>query len=493
MHRRSFLQISAAALAAPALVGRAQAQAVAGAKLPIPPLIDVGEDAGTLLEAVEGRHRFVEGVETRTLGWSQDHLGPTLRMQRGRTARLTVQNRLDKAITAHWHGLHVPGWQDGGPQSLIGPEQKLEQELEIDQPAGTFWYHSHPHGLTGDQVYRGLAGMLLIEDGRAASNILPSDYGIDDIPLIVQDKAFTRGGALDYDDDGMAAMQGFRGDRIAVNGALEPIAQVPQGLIRLRLLNASNSRVYVFSFDDDRQFHQIASDAGLLPAPVQRRQLQLAPAERAEIVVDFSNGMGAGLVSQDVPVQMMGGMMGSGMMGGSSGPDTQKGFFRVLEVKVDPTQPAAVNALPQELRGAHLPAFGEPVRRRKFQLNMMMGMGMMRGMFGGRPKLGINGQTYDMDRIDQDLRLGETELWEINADMMSHPFHVHGTSFQVLSQNGRPAEFGETGMKDVVWVEHSAEILVRFDKPATAEAPFMYHCHILEHEDSGMMGQFTVN
>lgn len=493
MDRRSFLQATAAALAAPALVGRAQAQTVAGTKLPIPSLIDVGEDAGTLLEAVEGRHRFVEGVETRTLGWSQDHLGPTLRMQRGRTARLTIQNRLDNAITAHWHGLHVPGWQDGGPQSLIGPEQKLEQELEIDQPAGTFWYHSHPHGLTGEQVYRGLAGMLLIEDAEAASNILPSDYGIDDIPLIVQDKAFTRGGALDYDDDSMAAMQGFRGERIAVNGALEPIAQVPQGLIRFRLLNASNSRVYVFSFDDDRQFHQIASDAGLLPAPVQRRQLQIAPAERAEILVDFSNGMGAGLVSQDVPVQMMGGMMGGGMMGGSSEPDTQKGFFRVLNIKVDPTQSAAINTLPQELRGAHLPTFDEPVRRRKFQLNMMMGMGMMRGMFGGRPKLGINGQTYDMDRIDQGLRLGETELWEITADMMSHPFHVHGTSFQVLSQNGRPAEFGETGMKDVVWVENSAEILVRFDKPATVEAPYMYHCHILEHEDSGMMGQFTVS
>lgn len=339
--------------------------------------------------------------------------------------------------------------------------------------------------------------MLLIEDSEAASGILPSDYGIDDFPLIIQDKAFTRRGALDYDDDGMAAMQGFRGDRISVNGALEPVARVPQGLVRFRLLNASNSRVYIFSFDDGRRFHQIASDAGLLPAPVQRGQLQLAPAERAEILVEFSDGVGARLVSQDVQVQIMGGMMGGGMMGsmmgGNSGADTRNGVFRILDIEVDHNQPAALNALPQELRGAHLPAFGEPVRRRRFQLNMMMGMGMMRGVFGGRPKLGINGQTYDMDRIDQDLRLGETEVWEITADMMSHPLHVHGASFQVLSQNGRPIDFGETGMKDVVWVENSAEILVRFDKPATAEAPFMYHCHILEHEDSGMMGQFTVS
>ncbi|RKF15464.1 cupredoxin [Roseovarius spongiae] len=459
--------------------------------------MDVGDEAGNRLEAIPGTHRFTEGIAARTLGWSQDYLGPTLRMRRGRTARLTAQNHLDSAITAHWHGLHVPGRQDGGPQSLIAPGQKLEQALDIDQPAGTFWYHSHPHGRTGDQVYRGLAGMLLIEDDDTASGALPSDYGVDDIPLIVQDKAFTRRGALEYDDGGMAAMQGFRGDRIVVNGALDPAVRVPQGLVRFRLLNASNSRVYVFSFDDDRRFHQIASDAGLLPAPVPRKQLQLAPAERAEILVDFSDGAGGRLVSQDVPVQMMGGMMGGGMMGGmmggGSGPDTRNGVFRVLDIEVDRSRPAAVTTLPRELRGAHLPTYGEPVRRRRFQLNMMMGMGMMRGMFGGRPKLGINGQSYDMGRIDQQLRLGETEIWEITADMMSHPFHVHGTSFQVLSRNGRPVEFGETGMKDVVWVENSTEILVRFDQPASVEAPFMYHCHILEHEDSGMMGQFTVS
>nr|WP_276154831.1 MULTISPECIES: multicopper oxidase domain-containing protein [unclassified Sulfitobacter] len=450
--------------------------------------MDVSEGAGDLLEAVNGRHRFAENFEAETLGWSQDHLGPTLRMRRGRTARLTARNRLDSPITAHWHGLHVPGWQDGGPQSLIAPGQELEMSLDIDQPAGTFWYHSHPHGRTGYQVYRGLAGMLLIDDDDKASNSLPLDYGVDDIPLIIQDKSFSPTGALEYDDDGMAAMHGFRGDRIAVNGALGPKARVPQGFVRFRLLNASNSRVYALRFNNNRSFHQIGSDAGLLPAPVQRRKLQLAPAERAEILIDFSDGADAQMVSEDVPVEMMG-----GMMGGNSGPATRGNAFRVLDIEVDRSRTGAIKALPQELPGAHLPEFGEPVRRRRFQLNMMMGMGMMRGMFGGRPKLGINGKTYDMDRIDQQVRLGETEVWEITSDMMSHPFHVHGTSFRVLSKNGKPVGFGEVGMKDVVWVESSAEILVRFDKPATADAPFMYHCHILEHEDSGMMGQFTVD
>jgi FtsP/CotA-like multicopper oxidase with cupredoxin domain len=483
-------------LATPALCGRAFAEAVSGSTLPIPPLMEVGEDAGNRLDAIHGTHAFLEGAEARTMGWSQDFLGPTLRLRSGRTARLTVGNRIEHAITSHWHGLHVPGWNDGGPQSLIAPDAVLEQALDIDQPAGSFWYHSHPHGTTGDQVYHGLAGLLLIEDEHLAENALPATYGIDDIPLIIQDKSFSRRGRLRYDDDGMTAMQGFRGDRIAVNGALEPVAQVPSGLVRFRLLNASNSRVYVLSFDDGRAIHQIASDAGLLPAPVRLDRLQLAPAERAEILVDFSDGASSRLISQDVPVQMMGGMMGGrmggGMMGRSTGSDSPNGTFDILSLTVDESRQAAVSELPREIKGAHIPDLGEPVRRRRFELNMMMGMGMMRGMFGGRPTLGINGRTYDMERIDEQLRMGETEIWEISADMMSHPFHVHGTSFQVLSRNGRPVSFPETGMKDVVWVENRAEILVRFDHPATPEAPYMYHCHILEHEDSGMMGQFTV-
>lgn len=487
MKRRRFLIGTITAFAAPAVVGRAQVRNPSSGKLPIPPLMEVGEEAGNHLAAIEGSHSFIAGTEARVLGWSQDHLGPTLRMRRGQTARVSVENRLNEPITAHWHGLHVPGRKDGGPLSLIAPGREVENLLDIDQPAGTYWYHSHPHGRTGEQVYRGLAGMLLIDDDNFSAGDLPHAYGVDDIPLIVQDRAFSGSGGLQYDDDGMTAMQGFRGDQIAVNGALNPVAKVPKGLVRFRLLNASNSRVYVFRFDDDRSFHQIAGDAGLLPAPAPRNKLHLAPAERAEILVDFSNGSIASLVSENVPVQMMG-----GMMGGSSETASAEGILQVLRVEVDDTLPAAVAKLSQTLGGAPIPDFGEPVRRRKFQLNMMMGMGMMRGMFGGRPSLGINGESYDMDRIDQELRLGETEIWEISADMMAHPFHVHGTSFQVLSQNGQPVDYAKTGLKDVVWVENTAEILIRFDRPATKETPYMYHCHILEHEDSGMMGQFTV-
>ena len=499
MQRRSFLGSMIAGLAVPALIGRASAQSAPGQPLPIPALMDVGDEAGNRIDAIAGRRSFFEGAETRVLGWSQDYLGPTLRMQRGRGARIIAGNRLEQGITAHWHGLHVPGWQDGGPHSVIAPGRHLEQTLEIDQPAGTYWYHSHVHGRTGEQVYHGLAGLLIIEDPEAPEPGLPSDYGIDDIPLIVQDRRFSRAGELRYDDDGMALMQGFRGDRILVNGALSPVARVPAGLVRLRLLNGSNSRVYRFRFEDGRAFHQVATDAGLLPAPLRRSEVQLAPAERAEIVVDFASGRPARLVSVDVPVAMMGrGMMGGGgmmggMMGGGSGASEDGAAFEVARFEIDEGLTPKAMALPTTLAGAPRPNLEEPVRRRSFRLNMMMGMGMMGAMFGGKPELGINGKTYQMDRIDQQLRLGETELWEISADMMAHPFHVHGTSFQVVSRNGRAVSYAESGLKDVVWVDGTAEILIRFDRPARSDAPYMYHCHILEHEDAGMMGQFTVS
>ncbi|MBU1834782.1 MAG: multicopper oxidase domain-containing protein, partial [Alphaproteobacteria bacterium] len=325
----------------------------------------------------------------------------------------------------------------------------------------------------------------------------PDDYGVNDIPLIVQDRNFDRSGRMSYDLGMMGVMQGFRGSEILVNGAIRPKLTVPGGLVRLRVLNASNARIYDFSFADGRTFHQVGTDGGLLPAPVARTTLQLAPAERAEIVVDFADRAPARLVSRDVGSGgMMGGgsmMGGSGMMngGGNSGSTLEVMSFDVGDAAV--TAPASLpKTLPSDIRD-----MGEPVRTRSFRLNLHGG-GMMGSMFNtliGRDgqAMGINGDSYDMNRIDQAVQLNETELWRIDADMQAHPFHVHGTSFQVISQGGRAVDPQQVGLKDVVLVDGPTEILVRFDKRATAETPFMYHCHILEHEDAGMMGQFTVS
>ena len=491
MKRRQFLALTAATLATPALLTRRAVAAEPGAPLPIPQVMEVGPGAGNTLTATKGSREFISGAASDTLGYDQDYLGPLLRFQRGRTARIDVVNRTDEAITAHWHGMHVPGHLDGGPQLAFGPGKTWSPELPVDHPASTLWYHSHIHGRTADQVYRGLAGMIIIDDPDV-EDPLPRDYGIDDFPLIVQDRNFDRSGRMTYDIGMMDMMRGFRGSEVLVNGVIRPKLTVPAGLVRLRLLNASNARMYDFGFTDGRRFHQVASDGGLLPAPVAMDGLQLAPAERAEIVVDFSDRSAVRLVSRAMSGGMMGGgMMGGGMMGGGD----DAGPLDVMSFDVGDATARGPARLPASLP-AELPDLGAPARTREFMLNMHAGS-MMGSMFNnliGRDGqiMGINGKSFDMGRIDFDVPMGETELWRINADMMVHPFHVHGTSFQVLMMGGRAVDPARIGLKDVVHVEGPTEILVRFDKRADKETPFMYHCHILEHEDAGMMGQFTV-
>ena len=331
--RRILLGGVAATLAAPVSLGRAWA-VEAGPALPVPPVVEAGSSGVDSLEAISGLREFVPGVRTPVLGFGQPYLGPVLRMRRGSTARIDVRNRLDDAITVHWHGLHVPGAVDGGPHSLIGPGGRWSPSLEIDQPAATLWYHSHVHGQTGPQVYQGLAGMLIVDDPAAAASGLPLSYGVDDLPLIIQDRAFGRDGRLVYSTAGMAMMAGFRADRILVNGAIRPEAAVPTGMLRLRLLNASNARIYRLRFEDGRAMHQIASDGGLLPRPVALRGLTLAPGERAELLVDFGGGGSARLLSEPDRNNPMGGMMG-GMaggrgMGGMMGAGVQPGRHRVV-------------------------------------------------------------------------------------------------------------------------------------------------------------------
>lgn len=495
MKRRQFLTLSAATLAAPALMSRRSLAAEPGAPLPLPQVMDVDGGNGNSLSAIAGQREFIAGAASDTLGYDQDYLGPVLRLKRGTTARLAITNRTDAPITTHWHGMHVPGHLDGGPQLAFDTQATWNPELPVVQPATTLWYHSHVHKLTADQVYRGLAGLIMIED-PAVTDPLPRDYGQNDFPLIIQDRNFDGSGRMSYDLGMMDMMAGFRGSEMLVNGAIRPRLSAPAGLVRLRLLNASNARGYTLRFDDNRQFHQVASDGGLLAAPVAMTGLHLSPSERVEIVVDFSDRAAVRLVSTDMGT--MAGMMGGGMMGGmmgGGGSTSAASEFEIMSFDVSDAPLTGPQSLPATLP-AQIPDLGAPVRTRDFTLNVnagnMMG-GMISRLLGGSSQtMGINGDSFDMGRIDQRVTAGETELWRINADMMVHPFHVHGTSFQVLRMGGQKVDPAQIGMKDVVHVEGPTEILVRFDQKADEKTPFMFHCHILEHEDAGMMGQFTV-
>jgi len=455
--------------------------------LPIPTLIDAAKQGNAVnLKAASGRHAFVEGKPTRTYGYSAPVLGPVIRVRRGDEVQMRVENALNTVTTVHWHGLLAPGHNDGGPQQLIQPGEIWRPVLKIDQPAATLWFHPHPHHDTARQIYMGLAGLIIVDDGSDARLNLPRMYGVDDLPIILQDRSFDSDGSIGYDNDDLNALDiayGARGDTIIVNGAIAPVAKVPAGLVRLRLLNAANAQNFDLRFKDRRTFHVIASDGGFLSAPVTVTQLMISPAERFEILVDFADGKTVDL--ETGPDKEMGEF-------GRVAPDGSADYVAVMQFEPIPTTPL-VKRIPKRLIELATINAAEAVRRRQFILDSgLCASRQQAGSHTDMPSLiGINGRAFDPTRIDVETKLGTTEIWEITSIGMAHPFHVHGALFRILSIEGAPPQAHLAGWKDTVLVEDKAELLVAFYQPATREHPFMYHCHILEHEDAGLMGQYV--
>ena len=451
-------------------------------------IVEQGERAFRLSISA-GQKEFAPGVASPTIGVNAPYLGPTLEMRRGERVRLHVDNGLDEGATVHWHGFELPAAADGGPHQLIRPGARWSPSFEVRQRASLYWYHSHLHRGTGPQVYAGLAAPIYVRDDEEDALDLPSEYGVDDIPLIVQDRLLDSSGKLLYPQNMHAQMMGVRGDRLYVNGTQNAVFDARTGLIRLRILNGSNARFYDFSLSSGQTMQLIASDGGLLELPHAVRSLRLAPGERAQILVDLSEGRPLSLVatSPDNSMGMMsgdgGGMMGGGMMGRGR-EDTQTDEpFRVLDIRPAGSSPR--RNLPPQL--AALPALNPSlaVRTRRFVLDM--------GMMGGG--MSINGASMDMNVINERVPVGEWEIWEIaNASMMAHPFHIHNAQFRVIDRNGRTPPPLETGYKDTVIVDprEQVRLLLRFEEHTDPDLPYMYHCHILEHEDAGMMGQFVV-
>lgn len=506
--RRQALLLSGGAAAGLALSGvplLARGASSAAPALPIPTLIEARDGEPVTLTLQKSRHRFGPGVAVRSTGISASYLGPVVRVRSGDTIPFRVENRLSEETTLHWHGLLIPSHVDGGPHNTIAPGAVWAPVLKIKQPAATTWFHPHPHGNTAAQVYGGLAGMMIVSDGHDRDRGLPMTYGVDDVPLVLQDKRFARNGELVYQPAMMDLMHGFRGDTLLVNGVIGPVTKVPAGFVRLRLLNAANARNFDLRFSDRRPFFVVACDAGLLSEPVEVRSLVIAPAERYEILVNFADGRPVDLMTAP---ETFGGM-GPGMMMQMMRPRGSQSTERLMRFSPDPGLNAAVTRLPRALAALPSPDVKSAVAWRTFVLNPMLGMNMAAmgatmapaGAASGNAghdhaaaaqMMGINGRPFSMNRVDVTAKLGTSEIWEIVSDAMAHPFHLHGASFRILSNNGRKPSAEQSGWKDVILVEEQAEVLVRFDNPAPPKMPFMYHCHILEHEDHGMMGQFAV-
>ncbi|GAA3374495.1 multicopper oxidase domain-containing protein [Streptomyces sannanensis] len=414
-----------------------------------------------------GEREFMPRRKTPTWGFSGDYLGPTLRAGRGEKVEVRIRNTLPEPSTVHWHGMHLPARMDGGPHQMIDAGGVWTPRWTVNQPAATLWYHPHPHGATEKHVQRGLAGMFLLDDDRTERLTLPRRYGVDDLPVIVQDVRFD-GARFDHGHPLLASV-GFLGDRTMVNGTLAPYREVGDELIRLRLLNASTARVYTFGFDDGRDFSLIGTDGGLLEQPAVMDRVKLSPGERAEIVVRMRPGERTVLRSHPLDAGMD--FFNQRFSGGDDS-------FDVLQLRAAPSlRPSP--GLPARLGELAVPDGSDSVRGRHFELKFS----------------GINGRKMDMGRVDETVARGTAETWTIrNNDGMPHNFHVHDVQFRVLEVNGKRPPAALRGAKDTVFVPSGTtmKVAMRFDGPADPDTPYMYHCHLLYHEDQAMMGQFVV-
>lgn len=440
----------------------------------------------------EGNVNFFPGQATETMGANGNLLGPTLILNRNQNVTLNVTNNLMDTSTIHWHGLHVAPENDGGPHTVILPGQTWSPNFQVLDWASTYWYHPHLHMHTNMHVQKGIAGLIIVRDNEEEAIDLPRKYGIDDIPMVIQTKAF--------DANNQIVIESALDTTLMVNGTIDPFVNVPEQIVRFRLLNGSSERVYNFGLSNNQAFFQIASDGGLLTSPVSMTRLRLAPGERAEILVNFTGLLGQPiqLVSygSELPAAIYGATQ-PGMMAGQvipnyslnplNGNDFQIIDFNVISATINP-----VTIIPTTLIN-HTPwleANADITRALTFT-PLNMGPTALQGPFL------INSQPFDMMTINQFVPFESTEIWTLtNSSPIAHPFHIHDIQFYILDINGVVPPVNQQGRKDVVLVPAGSGVvrfITKFEDFHNDTLPYMYHCHMLPHEDDGMMGQFIVN
>lgn len=465
LSRRHFIKASGLTLCAGALPLQAHA---AGKQppLPVPPLLESRRGQPLFLTMQRTHWSFAQGTRASVWGINGQYLGPTVRVWSGDDVKLIYSNRLAENVAMTVQGLQVPGPLIGGAARMMSTGADWAPVLPIRQSAATLWYRANTPNHAAQQVYNGLAGMWLVEDEVSKTLPIPSHYGVDDFPLIIQDKRLDNFGSPQYSEPGSG---GFVGDILLVNGAQSPYVEVSRGWVRLRLLNASNSRRYQLQVSDGRALYVIAGDQGFLPAPVAVKQLALAPGERREVLIDMTNGDEVSITCGEA----------------ASIVDRIRGIFEpssilvstlVLTLRPTGLLPLVTSALPMRLLPTDV-LKGSPVRSRNITL-------------GDDP--GINGQLWDPQRIDITTQQGSWERWTVRADM-PQAFHIAGVRFLVDNINGAMPFPEDRGWKDTVWIDGQVELLVYFAQPSWAHFPFQFASQTLEMADRGSAGQLLVN
>jgi FtsP/CotA-like multicopper oxidase with cupredoxin domain len=492
LSRRDFIVFGAAGLASAYLFKPMFAQSDTTPLFADPPLFPCRRpEAGVVeLEVIaQANSAVIDGASVSLLTYGS-YPGPTLRVRSGETVRLSFTNNLPQATNLHLHGLHVPTRVDDPLAEIQPGETRLYAFTLPDFASGTFWYHPHLHGKVAEQLYSGLLGTIIVE---GPSDLKPELREAEEHILVLKDFSFEDGAIPAFTM--MDWMNGREGNVLTVNGLVQPVLRAEKSTLRLRLLNASNARYYRLALEN-HPLYLIATDGGLIEKPVEVSELLLAPGERAEVLVRL--GREGSFKLQTLPydrgAMMMGGMQDMGNMD-MSGMDhsgmnmNQEDDETMMEMGassletlltiIAPANPQPF-ALPSSLASVKSLDLSKAVTTRQF----VFGENMMQAEFF------INDKPFDMNRVDVSAKLDTLEIWElVNNTDMDHPFHLHIYPFQVISRNGVAEPY--CAWKDVVNVREGETVRIAIPfKNFTGTT--VYHCHIVEHEDRGMMGVLKV-
>jgi bilirubin oxidase len=417
------------------------------------------------LTASPARLSLAPGKGTDAYAYNGSVPGPTLEAYEGDRVIVHFRNELPEPTTILWHGLHIPAVMDGSPLDPVAPGASFDYVFTMKPgTAGTYWYHPHPDLRSGYQIAKGLFGAVIV---RARDDPL---RGVRERLLILSDNRFRADGSVDFADPHSVQGQidevnGREGDVLLVNGQLAPTVSIRSGALeRWRVINVAAARVYRLALAGHTLLH-VGSDGGLFERPVEVREIEVANSERVEVLVRGTGAPGDRVALQTLPYDRY---------VPQTRPADWNGARDLLTVAYTLEPRVASPGVPATLR--HVAALDSSTATTSQVIVLSQGL--------------INGKMMDMDRVDVHAPLGATEIWEIeNVVGMDHPFHLHGFQFQVLERDGRAEPF--RSWKDVVNVRkhESVRIIVRYDDFA---GRWMFHCHILDHEDHGMMGILEV-
>jgi FtsP/CotA-like multicopper oxidase with cupredoxin domain len=429
------------------------------------------------LEACAGNIPVAEH-QGNLLSYNGQIPGPRLEARPGDTVRIHFANRLTDPTNLHYHGLHIPPTGNADNIFLSVPSgETLTYEFTLPKkhPSGTFYYHPHLHERVAEQVFGGLGGIFVV---RGALDEIPEVRAAREEFLFLKDFALVEGRVPAPGH--MELMQGREGAIVTVNGRVNPSLNIATGeLLRLRFVNASTSRFYRLALEE-HPFYLIATDGGAISEPIELRELILSPGERAEVLVKGDRSSGQFRLF-NLPYDRGGsmGMMGGGMGGMMHSSSPQNSTPQTMATLAYKGSVKTQVSLPKKLIAVE--TLPKPSRTRRIELSMAMGGGMgMAFLFNGKP--------FDPDRVDATVKLGSVEDWELvnlDPDGMVHSFHLHTNAFQVISRNGQPASY--RAWEDTIQVGQNETLRIRIPfRDFTGKT--VYHCHVLDHEDLGMMG-----